>query len=130
MNISDVAMDVVAITLVVLACFAIPVMLELRRTLAELRRLAAQTDDGMKPLMQDLHETLSELKVLTREASGRVAEVRNFTEAVGETGRHIRSVNSVLGVVTSVISGSSMWLTGAKVAGKVVLDRFTKKGGK
>jgi len=130
MDINGVALNVVAITLVVLACFAIPVLIELRRALAELRKLTAQTEEDMKPLMQDLHETLSELKVLTREASGRVGEVRNFTEAVGETGRHIRSVNTVLGVVTSVISGSSMWLTGAKVAGKVVLDRFTKKGGK
>jgi len=130
MDINGVALNVVAITLVVLACFAIPVLMELRRALAELRRLTAQTEEDMKPVMQDLHETLSELKVLTREAAGRVGEVRNFTEAVGETGRHIQSVNTVLGVVTSVISGSSMWLTGAKVAGKVVLDRFTKKGGK
>ncbi|HTP64793.1 MAG TPA: DUF948 domain-containing protein [Geobacteraceae bacterium] len=130
MDLIGVAMIVAAIALVALACFAFPVLLELKKTMAELRRLAAQAEEEMKPVMQDLHETLAGLKVLTREASDRIGEVKGFTEAVGDAGRHIRSINTVLGLVTGVVSGSTLWLTGAKVAGKVVLDRFTKKGGK
>jgi len=130
MVIISVATVVVAIALVALSCFAIPVLIELRKTLAELRQFTTSTEQQMKPLLQELHETLADLKGLTCDASDRVEEVRNFTEAISDTGRHVRSINSILGTATSVITSSSLWLTGAKVAGKFVLDRFSKKGGK
>jgi uncharacterized protein YoxC len=130
MLIIGLATVVVAIVLVVLACFAIPVLIELRKALVELRQFAICTEEQIKPVMNDLHETLAELKNLTREASERVDEVKGFTEAVGETGRHVKSINSILGAATGVITGSALWLTGAKVAGRFVLDRFSKKRGK
>jgi len=130
MDLIGVAMIVAAVALVGLACFAIPVLLELKKTLAEFRKLTAITEEQIKPVMLDLHETMAELKILTREASERVEEVKGFTEAVGETGRHVRGINSLLGAVTGVISGSALWMTGAKVAGKFLVDRFSRKGGK
>ena len=78
MVIISVATVVVAIALVVLSCFAIPVLIELRKTLAELRQFTTSTEQQMKPLLQDLHETLADLKSLTMDASERVEEVRNF----------------------------------------------------
>lgn len=129
MLIIGLATVVVAIVLIVLACFAIPVLVELRKSLVELRQFIVCTEEQIKPVMNDLHTTLVELKTLTREASERVEEVKGFTEAVGETGRHVRAINSVMGAATTVITGSTVWMTGAKAAGRFVLDRISKKGG-
>lgn len=115
----EIAAIAAAIALVALACFAIPVLIALKNALIEI-----------KTAVQDLHETLSHVKTFTAEATERIEEVRPFTEAVNETGRHIRSINSVLSAVTRVIAGSTLWATGAKVAGKFVIDRLSKKGGK
>jgi uncharacterized protein YoxC len=130
MGIIEIAAIVAAIALVALTGFAIPVLLELKRTMAELRQISARTEVETKKALQDLHDTFAELKTFTTEASERLEEVKPFTQALSETGRHVRSINSVLGAVAGVIAGSSLWLTGTKAAGKFVLDRFTKKGGK
>jgi uncharacterized protein YoxC len=129
MGIIEIAAIVAAIALVALACFAIPVLIALKNTMIELKQLTGQTESVLKIAVQDLHETLSQVRFLTIEASERLEEVKPFTQAVSETGRHIRSINTVLGAVTGVIAASSLWVTGAKGAGKFVLDRFTKKGG-
>jgi uncharacterized protein YoxC len=130
MGIIEVAVIVAAIALVALTCFAIPVLVELRRTMTELRQTSARTESEMKKAVQDLHDTFVEIKHFTTEAAERLEEVKPFTQAVSETGRHVRTINSVLGTVTGAIAGSTLWVTGAKVAGRFVLDRFTKKGGK
>ncbi len=130
MGIIEMAAIVAAIALVGLTCFAVPVLLELKKTLIQVKQLATDTDERIKPLLQDVHDTLDDLKRLASDASDRVEEVKTFTEAVSETGRHVRSINTILGAATSVVSNSAVWMTGAKVAGKFVIDRFSKKRGK
>lgn len=130
MGIIEIAAIVAAIALVALTGFAIPVLVELKRTMTELRQASARTEAEMKKTVLDLHDTFAELRTFTIEASERLEEVKPFTQALCETGRHVRSINSVLGAVTGAIAGSTLWVTGAKVAGRFVLDRFSKKGGK
>jgi len=130
MGIMEIAAIVAAIALVALTGFAIPVLIELKRTMNELRQASARTEVEMKKAIEDLHGTLTGLKTFTTEASERLEEVKPFTQAVGDTGRHMRTINNVLGAVSGVIVGSSLWVTGAKVAGKFVVDRFSRKGGK
>jgi uncharacterized protein YoxC len=126
MGIIEIAAIVAAIALVVLTSFAIPVLIAMRSVMYELKQVTIKAETATN----DLHEVLVQVKVLTAEASERLEEVRPLTEAISETGRHVRSINGVLGAVTTVVSSSSMWLTGAKVAGRFLVDRFTKKGGK
>src|ERR1035437_5798649 len=111
MGIIEIAAIVAAIALVALACFAIPVLIALKNTMIELKQLTGQTESVLKIAVQDLHETLSQVRFLTIEASERLEEVKPFTQAVSETGRHIRSINTVLGAVTGVIAASSLWVT-------------------
>jgi len=130
MGIIEMAAIVAAIALVAVTGYAIPVLVELKRTMSELRQASTRTEAEIKKAVQDLLDTFAELKTFTIEATERLEEVKPFTQAVSETGRHVRSINSVLGTVTSVVAGSSMWMTGAKVAGRFIFDRFSKKGGK
>ena len=130
MGITELAAIVAAIALVALTGYVIPVLLELKRTMVELRQASARTEAEMKLAAQDLHDTFAELKHFSKEATERLEEVKPLTEAISETGRHVRSINSVLGAVTTVVAGSSMWMTGAKAAGRFIFDRYSKKGGK
>jgi uncharacterized protein YoxC len=125
MGVIEVAVIIAAIAIVVLTSFAIPVLIAMRNTMNKVELAATKAETAVG----DLHEALMQVKILSAEATERLEEVRPLTEAISETGRHVRSINSVLGVVTNVVASSSMWMTGAKVAGRFVLDRFTKKGG-
>ena len=126
MGVIEVAVIVAAVAIVVLTSFAIPVLIAMRNTMNKVEQAAVKAETAVN----DLHETLVQVKVLSAEATERLAEVRPLTEAISETGRHVRSINSVLGTVTTVVASSSMWMTGAKVAGRFIFDRFSKKGGK
>ena len=126
MGIIEMAAIIAAIALVVLTSFAIPVLITMKNAMQEVKQATVRAETAII----DLHEVLVQVKTLTAEASDRLVEVRPLTEAISETGRHVRTINNVLGAVTSVVVGSSMWMTGAKVAGKFLVDRISRKGGK
>jgi uncharacterized protein YoxC len=126
MGFIEIAAIIAALAIVALSCFAIPVLIALKSVVNDVKQITVTAETAAT----ELREVLSQVKALTAEATERLEEVRPLTEAISETGRHVRSINSVLGAVTTVVSNSSMWLTGAKVAGRFIFDRFTKKGGK
>jgi uncharacterized protein YoxC len=120
---------VAAITLVVLAGFMIPAFVEIRKTAAATREFITQTETELKPALKELHETLAGLKVLTEGVADKVEDVHSFMDALGDTGRNLRTINNIVGAVAGVMVNSSVWLTGAKVAGKFIVDRFSKQRG-
>jgi uncharacterized protein YoxC len=126
MGIIEFAAIIAALALVALSSFAIPVLIAMRNAMIELKAVSIKAETAVN----DMHEMLCHVKTLTAEATERLEEVRPLTEAISEAGRHVRSINRVLGAVTTVVAGSSMWMTGAKAAGRFISDRFTKKGGK
>ena len=130
MDIVGIAAVIVALTLVVLAAFLIPAVIEIRKTASALRDFVTGTDSELKPLLRDLQLTLADLKAITGEASTRTDDVKCFMEALGDAGRNLRTINSVVGSVSGVLASSSMWLTGARVAGKFIIERISRKGGK
>jgi hypothetical protein len=67
---------------------------------------------------------------MTAEAAEKTGDMKLFMEALGDTGRNLRTINTVVGAVAGVLSTSSLWITGAKAAGKLILARFSKKGEK
>lgn len=123
------AVVVIAVTLVVLAGFIIPVFIEVRKTAAALREFITRTETELRPVLKELHEALTDIRLLTGETAGQVEDVKLFMEAVGDTGRNLRTINSVIGAVAGAIASSSMWLSGARVAGRFILDRISKKRG-
>ncbi len=129
MGLIPLAVAVMAITLVVLAAFMIPAFIELRKTATAAREFLVGKESELKPIIRDLQETLADLRVLTQGAAENVEDVRVFMESMGDAGRSIQTINTVVGGVATVVGRSSLWLTGAKVAGKFILDRIIKKRG-
>ena len=117
----------VAITLVVLAAFMIPAFIEIRKTAASLRAFIVCADSELKPVLHDLRQTITELKIITEVAASKSEDMKSFMEALGDTGRNLRTINHVVGSVTSVLANSSAWVVGARVAGRFILERLSKK---
>jgi len=129
MGIVPLAVIIIALTLVVLGIFLVPLILEIRKTAVALREFIDCTETELKPILRELNETLADLKVLTHGTAEKVEDVKSFMEAVGDTGRNLHTINTVIGSVAGVIGHSSIWLTGAKVAGRFIIDRIIKKRG-
>lgn len=130
MDVISISVAIVALTFVVLAAFAIPAFIEARKTAAAAREVLTRTDMELQPVLKDLRAIITDLKILTAGAAENNGEVKLFMEALGDTGRYLKTINSVVGAVAGVLTASSIWMTGAKVAGKMIIDRVSKKGGK
>lgn len=129
MDIVGISVLIMALTLVVLAAFMIPAFIEIRRTATAVRSFLVCTESELRPALQDLQVALADLKTLTAEASTKTEDVKTFMEALGETGRNLRTINRVVGSVSGALASSSLWVTGARVAGKLILERIKKKRG-
>ena len=129
MGIIPLAVMIMAVALAVLVAFLIPTIIEIRKTVAAARELIATTDSELKPILREVNEALADVRVVTHGVAGKVDEVTACMEAVGETGRNIKTINVAIGSVTGLLASSSAWLTGAQVAGRFVMDRFSKKRG-
>ena len=116
--------SVTAITLVVLVLCLLPVLAELKKTVTSLRAIAESFDAEIKPLIKELHKTVSDIQVVASSAADNVDGVTMFLDELGHAGRNIRMINKVLGIATEVVATSSAWMTGARVAGKVIADRL------
>lgn len=125
----EITSAVTALTLVVLACCLIPVLLELKQTAISLRTFSDTLQLELKPLIKDLRDTVADVKVVTNSAAANADGINLFMEELGHAGHNIRMINRVIGVASTIVSGSSSWLTGARVAGKFIADRLLKKNG-
>ncbi len=123
----NLAVVVVAITMVVLAAFMIPAFIEIRRTAITLRQTSERAESEFKPVLHELHKTLSELKAIVEGVASKTEDVKCLMEALGDTGRNLRTINHVVGAVAGVLASSSAWMVGAKAAGRVILERLLKK---
>jgi uncharacterized protein YoxC len=129
MIIINIAAVVVAIAIVALVVSLIPLIKELKATAVTVREIAVRMETDIQPSIKELQDTLADLNVLTAGVAEKVEDVQCFMSAVGETGRGLKTISSVVGGAAGALSRSSLWLTGAKVAGSFMLDRFTKKRG-
>lgn len=127
MIIINIAAVVVAIAIVALVVSLIPLLRELKATAVAVREIAVKMETEIQPTIKELHETLAELNVITAGAAEKVEDIQCFMSAVGETGRGLRTISTVVGGAAGALSRSSLWLTGAKVAGSYMLERFTQK---
>jgi uncharacterized protein YoxC len=125
----EITSAVTAVTLVVLACCVIPVLLELKKTAISLRTIAESMETEVKPLIKELKATVADIQVITGSAAGHAEGVSLLLDELGHAGHNIRMINKVIGVVSDVAAVSSTWMTGARVAGQVIIDKLFKKRG-
>src|SRR5690242_19338581 len=111
MVVITVSVAIVAATFLILAVFAIPAFIEARKTAVAAREFLARTDMELQPALRDLRLIIDDLKFVVAEASDKTGNVKLFMEALGDTGRNLRIINSVVGTVAGTLSTSSLWIT-------------------
>ncbi len=120
---------IIAVTLIVMAWIMVPAFVELKKTAINLREVANRMENELNPVIQEIRYTLAEVKLITGEAATKADDVKIFMEELGNAGRTIRTINNVVGGVTGFLASSSLWFTGARVAGKFITDKLSRKRG-
>ncbi|MDD2736116.1 MAG: DUF948 domain-containing protein [Desulfuromonadaceae bacterium] len=129
MPLTGVALIIIAVAICVLVLTLIPTLLTIKRTAASVGELADMVKGELQPTLQELTSVLTELKTVSGGVAEHTEDVICLMSALGESGRNLRTINRAVGVVSSVVTASSVWTTGARAAGKYILDRYLKKRG-
>lgn len=129
MTVIEITLIIIAIAVGFLVLALIPTILSVRRTAASVSALHDMLQQELKPVIHELGEVLAEMKTIGGEVAEHTDDVRRFMSALGETGTNLHTINRTVGVVTGVLNSTAVWATGAKVAGKYMLERYLKKRG-
>ncbi len=129
MPLTGIALIIVAVALCVLVLTLIPTLLSIKKSAARVGELAEMVQGELKPALQELTGVLAELKSAGSGMAEYNDDVKRFLTELGEAGSNLHTINRTVGVVTGVLDTTSVWATGAKVAGKYMFERYLKKRG-
>lgn len=129
MTLTGIALIIITIAICLLVVTLVPTILAARRTFESVGALSDMVQKELKPTIRELTCVLTELKTVGGEVAEHSDDVRRFMSALGETGTNLNTINRSVGVVTHALNTTSVWATGARVAGKYVLERYLKKRG-
>ena len=129
MPLTGIALIIIAIALFILVLTLIPTLLTVKKTATSFGNLAEMVQSELKPTLQELTSVLAELKTVGCGVVEHTDDVKRFMTALGETGTNLNTINRSVGIVTGLLNTTSVWATGARVAGKYVIERYLKKRG-
>ena len=129
MSLTGIALIIIAVALCSLVLIMIPTLLTIKRTAVSVGELAHMIQSELKPTLQELTGVLAELRTVGGGLAEQTDDVKRFMAALGETGDNLHTINRSVSVVTTVLNTTSVWATGAKVAGKYMFERYLKKRG-
>ena len=129
MTVVEIAACVGATAFAVLAGCLVPVLLRLRKVVAESEQLLARMNADLPALVSDLRAMSRNLNVLTDQAREGVEHASVLLHAVGEVGESVQQVHNV------VRGSSGAWLTnvaslvaGVRAATRVMRERYRQEG--
>lgn len=129
MPLAGIALIIIAVALCILVLVLIPTLLTIKRSATSVEALAEMLQSELKPPLQELTGILAELKSAGCGMAEYNDDIKRFMSELGDAGNHLHTINRTAGVVTGVLNTTSVWATGAKVAGKYVFERYLKKRG-
>ena len=129
MSLTGIALIIIAVAFLILVLTLLPAIMTIKRTAASVGSLSDMVQTELKPTIQELTAVLVELKTVGGGFVEHSDDLNRFMSALGETGTNLITINRTVGVVAGVLNTTSAWTTGAKVAGKYVLERYLKKRG-
>jgi len=129
MPLIEIVLIVIAAALSLLVLTLIPAIITIKRTVASVGTLSDMIQKELKPTIQELTGVLAELKTVGGGVAEHTDDVKRFMAALGETGTNLSTINRSVSTVTNVLSTTSVWATGVKVAGKYIIESYLKKRG-
>jgi uncharacterized protein YoxC len=129
MSLTGIALIIIAVAFLILVLTLLPAIAAIKRTAASVGSLSDMVQTELKPTIQELTAVLTELKTVGNGVAEHTDDVTRFMTALGETGSNLSTINRSVSVVTGVLTTTSTWATGVKVAGKYLLERYLKRKG-
>lgn len=129
MTIGGIVLIIVAAAFSILVMALVPAILTIKRTAESVATLADMLHKELKPTIQELTDVLTELKTVGGGIAEHTDDVKEFMSALGETGNNLHSINRSVSAVTRVLNTTTVWASGAKVAGKYLIESYLKKRG-
>ncbi|SLM50253.1 conserved protein of unknown function [Nitrospira japonica] len=129
MNAVEIAAILIAVAFAVLVGYLVPLLIQIRKTVAESEQLLSKMNTDMPALVSELRAMSQNLNDLAEQARGGVEHAAVLLHAVGEVGESVQQVHNVVrgssgGLLTNVASV----VAGLKAATQVVRERYRREG--
>lgn len=129
MTMIEIAALVVALAFAVLVGYLVPVLMQVRKTVAESEQLLAKMNADLPPLVGELRSISQNLNHLTDQARDGVEHAAVLLHAVGEVGESVQQVHNVVrGSSGTLLTNVASVVAGFKAATHVMRERYRKEG--
>lgn len=126
----EIAVLLVAVAFAVLVGCLVPVLMQVRKTVAESEQLLAKMNAEMPALVAELRAISQNLNEVTNQAREGVDHAAVLLHAVGEVGESVQQVHNVVrGSSGTLLNNVASMVAGFKAATHVVRERMKHKGG-
>ena len=130
MTFVEMAAVLVAIAFAVLVGYLVPMLIQVRKTVAESEQLLAKMTHDLPPLLDELRAMSHRVNDLTEQARTGVEHAAVLLHAVGEVGESVQYVHNVVkGSSGSMLTNVASVVAGFKAATHVMKERFREEGG-
>ena len=130
MTFVEMAAVLVAIAFAVLVGYLVPMLIQVRKTVAESEQLLAKMNNDLPPLIGELRAMSHRVNDLTEQARMGVEHAAVLLHAVGEVGESVQHVHDVVkGSSGSMLTNMASVVAGFKAATHVMKERFREEGG-
>lgn len=125
----EIAALVIALAFAVLVGYLVPVLMQVRKTVAESEQLLAKMNADLPPLVGELRAISQNLNNLTDQARDGVEHAAVLLHAVGEVGESVQQVHNVVrGSSGTLLTNVASVVAGFKAATHVMRERYRKEG--
>ena len=130
MTIVEMAAILVALAFAVLVGYLVPMLIQVRKTVAESEQLLAKMNNDLPPLIGELRAMSHRVNELTEQARMGVEHAAVLLHAVGEVGESVQHVHGIVkGSSGSMLTNMASVVAGFKAATHVMKERFREEGG-
>lgn len=130
MTIVEIAALVVAVAFAVLVGYLVPVLMQVRKTVAESEQLLLKMNVEVPALAAELRAMSQNLNTVTNQAREGIEHAAVLLHAVGEVGESVQHVHNIVrGSGGTLLSNVASVIAGFKVATQVVRKRGRQEGG-
>ena len=130
MTIVEISAILVTIAFAVLVGYLVPVLIQLRKTVAESEQLLVKISAEVPPLVSELRVMGQNVNDLTDQARSGVEHAAVLLHAVGQVGESVQQVHNVVrGSSGSLLTNMASVLAGVKAASHVLRERMKHEGG-
>jgi uncharacterized protein YoxC len=125
----EIAAMLAAVAFVVLVGCLVPVLIQLRKTVAESEQLLSKMSAEVPALVSDLRSMSRNLNDLAEQARGGIEHASVLLHAVGELGESVQQVHNVVrGSSGTLLTKAASMVAGFKAATNVIREHYRKEG--